>query len=69
MERFVLSTEIVAMTEKYGIVKSKEKSLDNQGRPFGSIQTWYDVCLECGDGDIVASFGNLRAATKWVREN
>ena len=69
MDRYVISCELVAMTKKYGILKSKEKSLDSQGRPYGPVQTWYDVCLECGEGDIVASFGNLRAATRWVKEN
>ena len=54
---------------QYGIQKCKERHFDVNDKPVGKMQIWYDVCLECGDGDIVASFKTLKEARKWAKEN
>lgn len=69
MERKVLSSDLVAVIGDYGIIKSREMSVKNNGSIYGKIQTWYDVCLDNGDGDIVASYDNLSNAKKWAKEN
>ena len=43
--------------------------LDVNEKPYGCIQTWYDICLDNGDGDIVSSYDNIKAARKWAKEN
>lgn len=68
-ERFLISSEIVETIGEYTIVKTKERMLDVNGIPYGNIQTWYDICLDHGDGDIVASYDNIKGARKWVKEN
>ena len=68
-ERFLISSEIVETIGEYTIVKTKEKMVDINGKPYGRIQTWYDIYLEHGDGYIVASYDNIRAARKWAKEN
>ena len=68
-ERQLISAEIIETIGEYAIVKTKERMLDANGKPYGRIQIWYDICLEHGDGDIVASFDNIKAARKWIKEN
>lgn len=69
MDKEKLGFEFVCRVGDYGIIKCKEKKLDNSGRQYGKIKTWYDVCLDNGDGDIVASFGGVKEAKKWAKEN
>ena len=64
MEKEILSCEIVDIVDEYGIEKTRERVLG-----FGTIHTWYDVCLERGEGDIVASFRTLKEARRWAKEN
>lgn len=68
-ERELISSEIVETIGEYTIVKTKERMLDANGKPYGRIHVWFDVCLNSGDGDIVASYDNIRAARKWAKEN
>ena len=68
-ERELISSEIVETIGEYTIVKTKERMVDVNGKPYGRIHVWLDVCLDNGDGDIVASFKTLKAARKWVKEN
>ena len=68
-ERELISSEIVETIGEYTIVKTKEKMVDVNGIPYGNIQTWYDICLDHGDGDIVSSYDNIKAARKWAKEN
>lgn len=68
-ERELINSEIVETIGKYTIVKIKERSLDINGNPYGRIQIWFDVCLDHGDGDIVSSYDNIKAARKWAKEN
>ena len=68
-ERELISSEIVETIGEYTIVKTKEKMVDVNGKPYGPICVWYDVCLDNGDGDIVASYDNIKAAKKWAKEN
>ena len=68
MEKEILEITIVTIIGQYGIQKCKERCLDRNGKAFGRIYTWFDVCDEQGDGDIMASFKTLRAAKKWAKE-
>lgn len=69
LERELISSEIVETIGEYTIVKTKERMVDVNGKPYGRIHVWFDVCLDNGNGDIVASFDNTRAARRWVKEN
>lgn len=69
MDKEKLSFELVGKIGDYGILKCKEKKLDHSGKPYGKTETWYDVCLNGGEGDIVASFGGIREAKKWAKEH
>lgn len=68
MERKVVSASILETVGEYGIAKIKEQTIWDNGKIFGR-KTFYDVCLEHGEGDIVASFTKLTEARKWAREN
>lgn len=68
MERKVVDSIVVETIGEYGIVKVKEDTVWNNGKVFGS-KTLYDVCLEQGEGDIVASFDILIDACRWAKEN
>ena len=65
----VISNKFIETIGDYGIYKVKERPIDDNGFPYGHIQVWYDIAVERGDGDIVASFKTLKAARKWVKEN
>ena len=67
MERKVISSELKEIIGEYGIVKVKEQLIWSDGSVF-SGPVIYDVCLEHGEGDIVASFNNLKDARKWIKE-
>lgn len=64
----VISNEVIYYIEGYAIVKSKERILDENGKPFGMV-VWYDICADSGEGDIVASFKTLKEAREWIKEN
>lgn len=68
MERKVVEASIVDIIGEYGIAKIKENTIWNNGKVFGK-KTFYDVCLDKGEGDIVASFNKLSDARKWAKEN
>lgn len=68
-ERELISSEIVETIGEYTIVKTKEKMVDVNRKPYGPILTWFDIALDNGDGDIVASYDNIKGARKWVKEN
>lgn len=68
MENRVVEASTVETIGEYGIVKVKEEAVWDNGKVFGK-KTFYDVCLECGEGDIVASFTKLNDARKWVKDN
>ena len=68
MERKVVDSFVVALVGEYGIVRSVEHIMWSNGKIFNK-QIIYDVCLEHGDGDIVASFDKMIEARKWAKEN
>lgn len=68
MERRVVESSIVEIIGEHGIAKVKEETVWDNGKVFGR-KTFYDVCLEHGDGDIVASFNKISDARKWAKEN
>lgn len=68
MEKQIVSSEIIEKIGEYGIAKVKEQIVWNNGKVFGS-KIIYDVCLEHGEGDIVASFDKLKDARKWAKED
>lgn len=63
----IISADIVKVVGDYGIVKVKERLFIN-GKPHKAT-TWYDVCIDHGDGDIVTSYKTLKEAVKWAKEN
>lgn len=69
MEKEKLSFEVVCQIGDYGIIKCKEKQFYNDRSKTCITETWYDVCLDGGNGDIVASFRGLIEARKWAKEN
>lgn len=68
-ERELISTKVVETIGEYTIVKTKETTTYINGKAYGSTCVWYDVCLDNGDGDIVASYDNIKAVRKWAKEN
>lgn len=68
MENKVMEVSMIDVIGEYGIVKVKEEITFGNGKVFMK-RTFYDVCLEHGDGDIVASFGKVSDARRWVKEN
>ena len=65
----VISAETIDTIGKYTIVKTKERAINVNGRPCGRIKIWFDVCLDDGEGDIVASYHSIKEAREWVKEN
>lgn len=68
MERKVVDSIVITIVGEYGIVRVVECTVWNNGKVFGK-KIFYDVCLEQGDGDIVASFDKIKDARKWAKEN
>lgn len=68
MERRVVNAELKDIIGEYGVVKVKEETVWDNGKVFGRTIT-YDVCLEQGEGDIVASFKYIKEAREWAKEN
>lgn len=69
MDKEILEIKIVTIIGEYGIQRCKERYLDVDGKPYGRVHTWFDVCDEQGDGDILESFRTLKEAKKWAKEN
>lgn len=69
MNKEIIEIKVVAIINNYGIQRCKERYLDVDGKPFGRIHTWFDVCEDQGNGDIVESFKTLREAKKWAKED
>lgn len=67
MERKIESSAIVEIIGEYGIIKAKESVFFYSGELCRRYVV-YDVCLDCGNGDIVASFNSIKDARKWVKE-
>lgn len=68
MEKDIVESNLIELIGEYGIVKVKEVTVFNDGKILNR-KTCYDVCLEHGDGDIVASFNKIKEARKWAKEN
>ena len=69
MYKEILEHKLIQKIGKYGIVKVKEQQYLYDGTKFDKTYTWYDVCLDEGEGDIVVSFSVLKTARKWAKEN
>lgn len=69
MRKEIKETKIIQTIGKYTIVKSVEQMYWDDGRRAGNPQNWYDICLDDGNGDIVASYDKLNEARKWAKEN
>ena len=63
-----IDNNIVEIVGEYGIIKYKEKMFFDDGKSF-KTQSGYDVALEHGNGDVVASFDYIKDARKWAKEN
>ena len=68
MERKVVDSIVVNVVGEYGIVRIVEHTVWSNGKVFGK-KVLYDVCLDKGEGDIVASFEKISEARKWAKEN
>jgi hypothetical protein len=69
MYKEVIETKIMQTIGDYTIVKSVEQNYWDDGTRAGRMHNHYDVCLDGGNGDIVASFDKLNEARKWARED
>lgn len=69
MYKEIKETKVMQTIGAYTIVKSVEQTYWDNGKRFGSADVWYDIYLDGGDGDIVASFDKLNNARKWARSN
>lgn len=69
MYKQVQETKIIQTIGQYTIAKSIEQTYWDNGVRFGKPQTWYDICLDNGDGDIIASYDKLNSALKWAKEH
>lgn len=69
MEKKTIDSFKVETVGDYGIIMCREKWYLDNGKVCGGTKIWYDICLDKGEGDIVASFDKIRAARKWAKEN
>lgn len=67
MRKEIIETKNMQTIGAYTIVKSVERTYWDNGKRFGSPHTWYDICLDGGNGDIVASYDKLNEARRWAR--
>ena len=68
MFRKVLESEILQTVGEHTIVKSVEQVYFDNCTKCGKPTTWYDVCLDNGDGDIVFSCSNKDMAIEWIEK-
>ena len=66
MFRKTLSSEIIKTIGEFTIVKSVEQEYYFDCTKCGPPRTWYDICLDDGDGDIVFSCTDLDMAIDWA---
>jgi hypothetical protein len=69
MYKEILESKIIQIVGTYGIVRSIEQLYLDNNTKLGKATIWYDVCLNKGYGDIVASFDKIMAARQWAKEN
>ena len=69
MRKEIMETKVMQTIGAYTIVKSVEQMYWDDGRRAGRAHIWYDICLDGGNGDIVASYDKLNEARKWARED
>ena len=69
MYKKIQKTKIIQTICEYTIIKSVEQTYWDNGERFGKPHTWYDICLDGRDGDIVTSYKKLNAARKWAKED
>lgn len=67
MYKEIIEHKLIQTIGQYGIVKTKEQYYLDNGSRFGREYVVYDVCLDNGDGDIVASFNMLKLARKYAK--
>ena len=67
MRKEIMETKIMQTIGAYTIVKSTEQMYWDDGRRAGRAHIWYDICLDGGNGDIVASYDKLNEARRWAR--
>ena len=67
MYRKVQELKQMQIIGDYTIIKSIEQMYLEDGRRFGRESIWYDIYLDGGEGDMVASFKKLNDARKWAR--
>lgn len=68
MYKEIIRQENIQTLGNYTIVKSVEQTYWDNGRRFGRANTWYDICLDGGNGDIYESYDKLNAAKKRIKE-
>ena len=69
MYKEIIESKVMQTIGAYTIAKSIEQTYWDNGKRFGSADVWYDIYLDGGNGDIVASFDKLNEARKWARSN
>ena len=67
MRKEIIETKIMQTIGAYTIVKSVEQAYWDDGTRAGRAHNWYDICLDGGNGDIVASHEKLNEARRWAR--
>ena len=69
MYKEIIETKIMQTIGVYTIVKSVEQTYWDDGKRAGRVHNSYDVCLDGGNGDIVASYDKLNEARRWARSD
>lgn len=69
MRTEILETKIMQTIGAYTIVKSVEQTYWDDGTRAGRVHNHYDICLDGGNGDIVASYSKLNEARRWAKED
>lgn len=69
MDKIIKKNKMLQPIGKYTIVRTVEITYFYNDKMHEKSKTWYDVCLDNGDGDIVYSCDKLNEARKWAKEN
>ena len=69
MYKEIEETKVMQTIGAYTIIKSVEQNYWDDGTRAGRMHNHYDVCLDGGNGDIVASFDKLNEARKWAKDD
>ena len=67
MFRKILESEIKTTIGEFTIVRSVEQVYFDDCKKCGKATTWYDICLDGGDGDIVFSCSDMDMAIEWIK--